>query len=77
VAAVRLAEQGPGATSAADLTGPTPGLSIEVRLRKPATAVLARRPGETRGRSVEAPALLVSPTRPGAALAETRRRGYS
>jgi hypothetical protein len=76
VAAVRLAEHGPGATSAADLTGPTPGLAVEVQLREPATAVLARRPGESRGRAVDVPGLLVSPTRPGAALAEARRRGY-
>jgi hypothetical protein len=76
VAAVRLAELGHGASSAADLTGPTPGLAVEVRLREPATAVLARRPGETRGQSVDVPGLLVSPTRPGAALAEARRRGY-
>jgi hypothetical protein len=76
VATVRLAEHGTGATGAADLTGPTPGLAVEVRLTEPATAVLARRPGERRGQAVDAPALLVSPTRPGAALAETRRRGY-
>ncbi len=76
VAAVGLAEHGHGATNAADLTGPTPGLAVEVRLREPASAVLARRPGETRGRAVDVPGLLVSPTRPGAALAEARRRGY-
>jgi hypothetical protein len=77
VAAVGLAELGHGASSAADLTGPTPGLAVEVRLREPATVVLARRPGESRGQSVDVPGLLVSPSRPGAALAEARRRGYS
>jgi hypothetical protein len=77
VASVGLAELGPGAAQAVDLTGPTPGLALEIRLRQSTTTVLARRPGERLGRTIELSALLVSPSRPGAALAETRRRGYS
>lgn len=76
IESVRIAEHGTGATGATDLTGPTPGLAVEVRLRGPATAVLARRPKESQGHAVRLWALLVSPSRPGAALAEVRRRGY-
>jgi hypothetical protein len=76
VSSVRLADLGPGTTDATDLTGPTPGLAVEVRLQNTATARLAPRPGEPQGRAIPLPALLVSPSRPGAALAEARRRGY-
>jgi hypothetical protein len=67
---------GPAATDVTDLTGPTPGIAVVIRLAAPATAVLAPRPGDTRRRTEAVHALLVSPSRPGAALAETRRRGY-
>jgi hypothetical protein len=76
VASVALAELGAGATDATDLTGPTPGLAVEIRLGETTTAVLARRPSETRGRAVPLHALLVSPSRPGAVLAEATYRGY-
>ncbi len=62
------------AAGAADLTGPTPGLAVEIVLDEPATATLARRPGEGRGRPITASTLLVSPTRPGAVISEARRR---
>ena len=61
-------------TAAVDLTGPTPGLAVEITLRQPVTAVLARRPSEPRGTPVQCAAVLVSPTRPGAVLTEARRR---
>ena len=77
VTSVRLAELGHGATDATDLTGPTPGLAVEIRLRDTVAARLAPRPREPQGRAVRLSALLVAPSRPGAALAETRRRGYS
>ena len=75
VAAVEANELGHGtAATAVDLTGPTPGLAVEIRLRQPVTAVLARRPTEPRGTPVQCAAVLVSPTRPGAVLTEARRR---
>ena len=55
VTSVGLAELGSGATDATDLTGPTPGLAVEIRLRDTTTARLARRPGEPQGRSVPLP----------------------
>jgi hypothetical protein len=76
VRSIGLARLGAGATDAADLTGPTPGLAVEIRLGETTTAVLARRPGETQGRAIRLHALLVAPSRPGAVLAEARYRGY-
>jgi hypothetical protein len=76
IRSIGLAALGDGVTDAADLTGPTPGLAVEIRLGETTTAVLARRPGETQGRPVRLQALLVSPSRPGAMLAEARFRGY-
>ncbi|MGH9272117.1 MAG: hypothetical protein ACRDZ2_12680, partial [Ilumatobacteraceae bacterium] len=47
IVAVAASELGPGtAATAIDLTGPTPGLAVEVVLDEPATATLARRPGQ-------------------------------
>ena len=51
---------------ALDLTGPTPGIALQITLTIAATAVLAAR--EPRGRGVHMTALLVAPSRPGAAL---------
>jgi hypothetical protein len=68
-------ELGPGAVSAVDLTGPTPGLAVEVTLDAPVTTVLARRPTERHGRPVRGSMILVSPTRPGAVLREAAQRG--
>jgi hypothetical protein len=76
VRSLGLAGLGAGAIDAADLTGPTPGLAVEIRLGETTPAVLARRPGETQGRGIRLRALLVSPSRPGAVLAEARFRGY-
>ena len=68
-------EIGPGAVAGLDLTGPTPGLAIEITLDEPVTAVLARRPPERHGRTASGSTVLVSPTRPGAVLTEAARRG--
>jgi hypothetical protein len=76
VRSIALAELGADAPEVADLTGPTPGLAVEIRLYEPTTAVLAPRPGDTHGRAIRLDALLVSPSRPGAVLAEARFRGY-
>ncbi len=67
-------ELGPGAVSAVDLTGPTPGLAIEITLDEPVTAVLARLPSDRHGRPVRGSTILVSPTRPGAVLREAAQR---
>ncbi|MGI9052922.1 MAG: hypothetical protein ACR2HQ_09780 [Ilumatobacteraceae bacterium] len=76
ITAVVANELGHGtAAGAVDLTGPTPGLAVEIHLSGPTTAVLAPRPSEPRGRPVSLAALLVSPTRPGAVLREATRRG--
>jgi hypothetical protein len=67
---------GPAAadTAALDLTRGALGLALEVTLDPPASVVLAG--GGRRGvtEATTAAALLVSPTRPGAVLAEARRR---
>jgi hypothetical protein len=76
VTSIRLADLGAGATDAADLTGPTPGLAVEIRVNEPTTAVFAPRPGDTARRTIRSYALLVSPSRPGTVLAEARHRGY-
>ena len=67
-------ELGPGAVSAVDLTGPTPGLAIEITMDEPVTAVLARLPSDRHGRPVRGSTILVSPTRPGAVLREAAQR---
>ncbi len=62
-------------TSLLDLTGPTPGMGIGIRLTAPITVVLAPRPATPRGQAFHGSALVVAPTRPGAALRELARRG--
>ena len=54
--------------AALDLTGPTPGVAVEITLTEPTTVVLAARPRTPRGRGIHLSALLVAPSRPGAAL---------
>jgi hypothetical protein len=77
VRSIGLAGPAAGETDGTDLTGPTPGVAVEIRLAAPATAVMAPRPGDTRRRTVPVRAVFVSPSRPGVALAEVRRRGYA
>jgi hypothetical protein len=71
---VRSFGPAPADTAALDLTGGALGLALEVRLVPPVSLVLVAggRPGVNEART--AGALLVSPTRPGAVLAEARRR---
>lgn len=66
VAAVGLA---PADTDAADLTGLAPGHALEIRTTQAVTAIYAGTPSEPRGRAIHLTACLVSPTRPGRALA--------
>jgi hypothetical protein len=58
-----------------DLTGPTPGVAVGVVLSELTTVVLAPRPATPRGTSIHLSAFLVAPSRPGAVLRETARRG--
>ena len=75
VAGLRLVRVGPDRDlAAADLTGPTAGIAVEVTLGEQATAVFAPRPGRPKGRAVHVLAFVVAPSRPGAVLADARRR---
>jgi hypothetical protein len=76
VASVALDEQGAASQTAADLTGPTPGLRVEIVLVEPTTAVFAATPAEPTGRAIHLTALVISPTRPGSVIRALRARGY-
>ncbi|MET0144132.1 MAG: hypothetical protein ABW328_05015 [Ilumatobacteraceae bacterium] len=60
--------------TALDLTGPTPGVAVEIELVEAATAVLAPRAATPKGTAIHTTALLVAPTRPGAVLREAALR---
>ena len=62
-------------TDAADLTGAALGTAVEVRLTTAGTVVLAPTRSRPGGTALHVRSFLVSPTRPGRALAEARRRG--
>lgn len=66
-----IEERGSGAL---DLTGPTPGLALEIVLTETVTVVLAPRPATPKGTAIHLNALLVAPSRPGAVLREADRR---
>jgi hypothetical protein len=72
VARIRLA---PGDTDAADLTGPASGYALEVQTTQSITVVFAFTPSEPNGRAIHMTGFLVSPSRPGGALATAARRG--
>lgn len=65
------------ATEAADLTGAALGPAVEVRLAGTVTVVLAPTRGKAGGTALHLRSFLVSPTRPGRALAEARRRSIA
>jgi hypothetical protein len=65
---------GRAASGALDLTGPTPGLALEIVLTETVTVVMAPRPATPKGTAVHLTALLVTPSRPGAVLREADRR---
>lgn len=71
IASVRLA---PSGTEAADLTGPAAGHAIEIATVESVTAIFAATPKEPRGKAIHLTACLVSPTRPGRALAAVAKR---
>ncbi len=66
IATVRLA---PSDTQAADLTGPASGHAVEIVAVEPVTVIFAATPKEPRGKVIHLTACLISPTRPGRALA--------
>ena len=75
VTGLRLVKVGPDrAMDAADLTGPTAAVGVEVTLTEAATALFAPRPGLPKGRAIHVLAFVVAPSRPGAVLADARRR---
>lgn len=71
VAALHLAPLG---TEAADLTGPASGHAVEITTHEPVTVIFAASPREPRGRVVHLTGCLVSPSRPGRALAAAKAR---
>jgi hypothetical protein len=71
---VRSFGPAPGETAALDLTRGALGLALEVRVVPPVSLVLAAGGRGGVSEATTAGALLVSPTRPGAVLAEARRR---
>jgi hypothetical protein len=70
---VRSLAAAPAGTDAVDLTGPAPGLAVEIRLVEP-VALLRVPPRGTAAELTDVDAVLVSPSRPGRVVAEARRR---
>ena len=62
-------------TEAADLTGPTPGLAVELRCKR-SDRRAGPDDGAPRGSAVHLTALVVSPTRPGAVVKASAAAGY-
>ena len=71
---VRRLRLAPESTQAADLTGPASGYAVEIETTETVTALFAFTPQEPNGRAVHLTAFLVSPSRPGQALAAAARR---
>jgi hypothetical protein len=71
---VRWFGPAPADAAALDLTRGALGLALEVRLVSPVSLVLAAGGRASASEATTVGALLVSPTRPGAVLAEARRR---
>lgn len=76
IVSVSLDEPGIASQTAADLTGPTPGLGVEITLAESTLAVFAATPSDPTGRAIHLTALVVSPTRPGSVIRAARARGY-
>jgi hypothetical protein len=70
---IRSLAAAPAGTDAVDLTGPAPGLAVEIRLVEP-VALLRVPPRGTASELTDVDAVLVSPSRPGRVVAEARRR---
>jgi hypothetical protein len=65
----------PAGTDATDCTARALGLALELRLDAPAPVLLAGDLQHRTGRPVVTPAVLCTPSQPGAVLEEARRRG--
>ncbi|MFT4866417.1 MAG: hypothetical protein ACI8RE_002615, partial [Ilumatobacter sp.] len=65
----------PADTEAADLTGPASGYAIEVQALETVTTVLAFTPQDPGGKALHLTGFLISPSRPGKALATAAARG--
>lgn len=76
IGSVSLDELGVAGQTAADLTGPTPGLAVAISLVESTTAVFAATPSNPTGRAIHLTALVVSPTRPGSVIRAARACGY-
>jgi hypothetical protein len=66
-----------GSSGAADLTGPTPGVAVEIVLGEPNRAVLAPTTSQHKGTPIEFNSIIVSPTRPGAAVSALGAARYT
>ena len=75
IVSVTLDELGIASQTAADLTGPTPGLGVEITLAESTSVVFAATPSNPTGRVIHLTALVVSPTRPGSVIRAARRVG--
>jgi hypothetical protein len=63
-------------SQAADVSGPAAGAAVELRFNSLIDLVLAATRGDPGGRKLHTRAVLVRPSRPGAALGDAARRGY-
>jgi hypothetical protein len=72
-ATLRSLGPAPAGTDALDLTRGALGLALEVRMTESVPVTLVRPPGRT-SENVTTDAVLITPSRPGALLAEARRR---
>lgn len=62
-------------TEAADLTGPASGYALEVQALETVTTVFAFTPQDPGGKAIHMTGFLISPSRPGEALAAAANRG--
>lgn len=74
IASIALDLDGVARRRAADLSGPTPGLGVEIRLTDTATAVFAATPRDRSGRAIHLVALVIVPSRPGSVVTAARER---
>ena len=67
----------PSDTEAADLTGPASGYAVEVQALETVTTVFAFTPQDPGGKAIHMTGFLISPSRPGEALAAAATRGIT
>ena len=74
VPSLRAVHLAPAGTEAADLTGGTAGLAVEIVLREADTVVKVGGPDQPRGVAIHVLSVLVAPTRPGRVLSAAAAR---